>query len=94
MKLVILVTPYFNLAATMSFLDPFRAANYLTGSTKFQWRVLSLDGGLVPSSSGLAIETGAMTETGALKPDLVLAEFGFVDWSFAARYWQRWGRFC
>lgn len=72
MKLVILVTPYFNLAATMSFLDPFRAANYLTGSTKFQWRVLSLDGGLVPSSSGLAIETEAMTETGVLKPDLVV----------------------
>lgn len=72
LNLVILVTPYFNLAATMSFIDPFRAANYLTGSTTFRWHVLSAEGGMVMSSSGLAIETAALTETVPAKADLVL----------------------
>lgn len=30
-RIVVLVTPHFNLAATAGFVDPFRAANYLAG---------------------------------------------------------------
>jgi len=33
----VLVTPIFNLAATMGFVDPFRAANYLEGRSLFRW---------------------------------------------------------
>ena len=35
-EILVLVTPHFNLAATMAFLDPFRAANYLAGRQLFE----------------------------------------------------------
>lgn len=35
MRLLMLVTSSFNLATTVGFLDPFRAANYLQGRTVF-----------------------------------------------------------
>ena len=61
MNLIILVIPNFNLAATMSFLDPFRAANYLEGEGMFSWRLASLDGGPCPASNGAMIMTEALS---------------------------------
>ncbi|MEM1299643.1 MAG: GlxA family transcriptional regulator [Pseudomonadota bacterium] len=63
--LLIIVTPDFNLAATTAFIDPFRAANYLEGTTLFRWQVASERGGMVPASNGLAIDTVALTEADA-----------------------------
>ncbi|NGO55713.1 GlxA family transcriptional regulator [Mesorhizobium camelthorni] len=57
MKILILVMPNFNLAATMAFVDPFRAANYLEGLTRFRWVVASLAGGLCLASNGMAVQT-------------------------------------
>jgi len=39
--------------ATMSLLDPFRAANYLSGEPRYDWRVLSLEAPPVVASNGM-----------------------------------------
>lgn len=99
MELVILATPYFNLAATMSFIDPFRAANYLIGSSKFQWNIYSAQGGLLPSSSGLEVHTKALTDAASLKADLVVVSSSWTpEQSYAdvitssLKRWARDGR--
>ncbi len=56
-EIVICVSPYFNIAATMSFVDPFRAVNYLDGMAGFGWTLVSPEGGVVPASSGVEIVT-------------------------------------
>lgn len=45
-------------------LEPFRAANTITGQTPYQWRLRSLEGGLVRSSSGMLVQTEMATTTG------------------------------
>ena len=50
--LLVIVTPNFNLAATVGFLDPFRASNYLDGSILFRWDLASAAG--VKSSPAMA----------------------------------------
>lgn len=52
-----LVTPNFNLAATMAFIDPFRAANYLEGTARFRWVLSSPAGGPCLASNGVTVAT-------------------------------------
>lgn len=54
------------------FLDPFRAANYLLGQSRFRWTVVSSAGGSVTSSAGLSVQTEKLTDEKAASPDLVL----------------------
>ena len=61
-SILILVTPHFNLTATTAFLDPFRAANYLTGRTLFRWQITSIAGGEMPASNGLTVATQALSD--------------------------------
>lgn len=56
-QILLVVTPSFNLAATTAFIDPFRAANYLEGISRFRWVVASSAGGACLASNGLSIET-------------------------------------
>ena len=60
-------------------LEPFRASNTITGQSPFQWRLLSLDGGLVRSSSGMLVQTEKATST---KPPcdylMVTASYGHL----------------
>ncbi|WP_405402575.1 GlxA family transcriptional regulator [Paracoccus sp. Ld10] len=42
-------------------LEPYRAANTITGRHIYQWRLMSLEGGLVRSSSGMLVQTVAET---------------------------------
>lgn len=57
LKILVVVTPNFNMAATTAFIDPFRAANYLEGSARFRWTVASPSGGPCLASNGMTIET-------------------------------------
>ena len=71
-ELRVVVTPFFNIAATMSFLDPFRVANYLEGSPLFHWQIASETGGLVKASNGSDVTT-VQFEQGAMgDADLLL----------------------
>lgn len=56
-QILVVVTANFNLAATMAFIDPFRAANYLEGTTLFRWVLSSPAGGPCLASNGVAIAT-------------------------------------
>jgi AraC family carnitine catabolism transcriptional activator len=70
-ELRIAVTPFFNLAATMSFIDPFRAANYLEGTTLFRWQLVSEAGGMVTASNGVEVNTTRFSEAGMNKADML-----------------------
>jgi transcriptional regulator GlxA family with amidase domain len=50
LSILVVVMPNFNLAATVSFIDPFRAATYLEGRTHFRWGVASIPGAVVAST--------------------------------------------
>ncbi len=67
----VVVTPYFNLAATMAFLDPFRAANYLEGSALFRWKIASETGGAVVASNGVEISTETITDADMPRADIL-----------------------
>lgn len=71
-EIQILVTRHFNLAATMSFIDPFRVANYLEGSSLFRWRIVSEEGGTVPASNGCEITTAALDQEALASTDFFL----------------------
>ena len=61
-EIAILVTPHFNIAATLNFIDPFRVANYLAGRTIYQWNFYSEKPDLVIASAGVSIATKPITE--------------------------------
>ncbi len=71
-EILVLVTPYFNLATTTAFIDPFRVANYLSGESRFHWRLISADGGEVPCSNGLTIQSDALRESAGSHPDIAV----------------------
>lgn len=62
LKILLIVTPNFNLLATTGFVDPMRAANYLDGTAHVNWQFASVEGGLVKASNGLSVETRALSE--------------------------------
>jgi len=72
LKLLIVVTPNFNLAATVGFMDPFRASNYLDGSILFGWDIASVSGGEQIASNGLSIGTKALRELRNQNYDVVI----------------------
>ena len=61
-RLLMLVTPNFNLTATAAFIDPFRAANYLEGATRFRWNLVSSTGGSCMASNGFSVETQRLAD--------------------------------
>lgn len=56
-NILIVVAPHFNMMATMGFIDPFRAANYLEGRARFRWQVCSEHGGSCLASNGVEVGT-------------------------------------
>lgn len=72
LDLLVIVTPNFNLAATVNFLDPFRAANYLDGSILFRWSIASAKGGEITASNGFQVGTVALKEVRQQNPDIVI----------------------
>lgn len=68
----ILVTPFFNIAATMNFIDPFRAANYLEGTNLFRWAFISETGGAISASNGLSVDTVSLEDARRDVPDLLI----------------------
>lgn len=71
-RIHILVTPDFNLAATMGFVDPFRVANYLEGVSLFRWTFLSETGGSIRTSNGAHITTEPLASVKDLVPDFLI----------------------
>jgi transcriptional regulator GlxA family with amidase domain len=66
-----LILPRFNALATLAFIDPFRAANYLSARPLYSWRFLSLDAAPVVASNGVTLSD-------TMPFDDVVDEFDFV----------------
>lgn len=71
-RLLVIVTPSFNLSATMGLIDPLRAANYLDGAARFRWWVASPDGGLTLASNGLSLQTMPLASLASEAFDMVV----------------------
>lgn len=71
-RLVIVLAPSFNMSATMGFIDPFRASNYLDGQTYFKWDFASETGGFCVSSNGAGIDTHALSDLSHNQPEIVI----------------------
>lgn len=84
-RIAILVTPHFNIAATMAFLDPFRAANYLRGRAVFQWEVRSEAGGACPASNGTRIETGTLAAMPEMRGGLLVVSSSWTPEQYASK---------
>ncbi|MEX0328319.1 MAG: GlxA family transcriptional regulator [Ruegeria sp.] len=82
-QILVLVTPHFNLAATMAFLDPFRAANYLDGRPLFQWNIASEDGGLCRASNGFEISCAPLGLSKQKQPDIVAVSSSWTPEAFS-----------
>lgn len=98
-RLIIIVTPGFNLAATTAFIDPFRAANYLEGRTRFRWVLSSSAGGPCLASNGIAVETGKLDSIKSDNFDIVVVSSSWAPESgrtpqllAALRKWARAGK--
>ncbi|QCI12976.1 GlxA family transcriptional regulator [Pseudomonas putida] len=71
-RFLVIVFPYFNAAATTAFVDPFRAANYLAGESRFHWEFASLQGGGIRASNGMDMFTQSLANLRDEPWDLVL----------------------
>ncbi|HEY9039356.1 MAG TPA: GlxA family transcriptional regulator [Roseovarius sp.] len=83
MRLLIVVTPHFNMAATAGFIDPFRAANYLDGTTHFAWDVASVLGGPCLASNGMSMETLPLAQVRNTRYDMVIVSSSWTPESHA-----------
>lgn len=77
-KFLIIVFPYYNAAATAAFVDPFRAANYLSGENKFQWDFVSVKGGEIKASNGMSLCTQSLMNMRDAHWDLIVVS---CSWS-------------
>jgi len=76
-RIAILILPSFNAMATLAFMDPFRAANYLGVSALYRWQVVAMDDRPVTASNGLCVAEAI---------PLSQAEAGF-DFVFVSASW-------
>lgn len=72
LRILVIVTPNFNLTTTAGFIDPSRAANYLEGKQRFRWSVASADGGEIAASNGMPIITSPLSDFALTRVDLVV----------------------
>ncbi|TCS47373.1 DJ-1/PfpI family protein [Primorskyibacter sedentarius] len=84
LNLLVLVTPNFNMAATVGFIDPFRAANYLEGKARFQWQIASLNGGPCTASNGMTIDTASLAEVRDGHKDFVIVSSSWAPEAYNA----------
>src|SRR5262245_27575390 len=82
LRVLVIVTPNFNLAATVGFLDPFRASNYLDGSILFHWDLASAAGGEIIASNGISIRTKALREVRNQTQDIVIVSSSWAPESY------------
>ncbi len=88
-RLAVLLLPSFNAMATVALLDPFRAANYLTGEPRYGWELLSLEGGAVTASNGIEI-AGTAPFAAAIDVELLLVSASWTPEAYRDPQVLRW----
>ncbi|WP_425405206.1 GlxA family transcriptional regulator [Hwanghaeella sp.] len=82
MRIAVLVLPNFNVLATFAFLDPFRAANYLSGESLYQWRLFSSSGEQERASNGVAISTEDLSALSGWAADIGVVSSSWTPEAF------------
>ncbi len=97
-ELAVIVTPSFNAFATLGFIDPFRATNYLEGRQLFRWRFCSQSGGICVPSNGIGMDCEPLPASAGQTPDIALISsswtperHGSKKLQFALQNWARAG---
>ncbi len=88
----LLVLPGFNGLALHAFADPFRAANYLSGRTLYQWHYLSVDDHNVVASNGLAISNAQVISDCTDELDFLVINASWAPEQSRKRNLQNWLR--
>ena len=83
-SIAVLIMPGFNLMATTGFLDPFRAANYLSRDHHFDWHFVSPDGGSVIASNGMTIADTISLKDHISDVDIVVVSSSWTPEAFAS----------
>ena len=95
-RILIVVTPNFNLAATTGFIDPFRATNYLEGLTRFRWVIASVHGGSCLASNGMVIQTEKLASIEEQNFEIVLVSASWTPETASTPHLQallrKWAR--
>ena len=89
-SIAVLLLPAFNALATTAFLDPFRAANYLTGSTLYAWDLISPSGGSLSASNGLEIAGTRALEEADGPYDYVIVSASWTPEAYRGRRLFDW----
>ncbi len=89
-SIAVLLLPAFNALATMAFLDPFRAANYLTSSTLYDWDMISLGGGPLSASNGLEIAGTRTLDDSVGRYDYVIVSASWAPEAYRDRRLFDW----
>ena len=63
-RIAFVLIPRFNMMALNATLEPIRVANYITGRKLYEWQFLSIDGGTVTASNGMALAADVLKEAG------------------------------
>ncbi|MEL6480212.1 MAG: GlxA family transcriptional regulator [Pseudomonadota bacterium] len=96
LRVVVLVTPHFNMSATAAFLDPLRVTNYLDSRPHFAWTLASAEGGAIPSSNGFTVLTEAIADL-ARPPAIAIVSSSWTPENHGAApvlaALRRWARF-
>jgi transcriptional regulator GlxA family with amidase domain len=96
-KILVAIAPNFNMAATMAFIDPFRAANYLEGKTQFRWTI-SAERETCLASNGSSLATRLLDDVAGEAFDIVVVSCSWTPEAVATphllaslRKWARRG---
>lgn len=97
-RIGIVLLPAFNAMATVSFTDPFRAANYLAGVHLYKWWHISVTGDPVQASNGMRVDTVPLGQVSKEGFDYVLVSASWTPEKHrdprlfhALREWDRRG---
>ncbi|MDW3204277.1 MAG: GlxA family transcriptional regulator [Alphaproteobacteria bacterium] len=91
------MVPGFNAAATLSFIDPFRAANYLSGVAHYTWQLFALTADHEKASNGVQLAVRPLSEVGAFEPGIGVVSSSwtperFYDSEIVMASIRSWGR--
>jgi transcriptional regulator GlxA family with amidase domain len=79
----VILIPDFSLMSFASLTEPLRGANRMAGEQRYRWTNVSVDGGSIQSSTGLAVPTATLDEAGDF--DIVVVCGGHSDETYGHR---------
>ena len=93
-RIAVLILPSFNAMATMAFVDPFRAANYLGAAPLYGWQLVSLDERPVTASNGLCVVDALPLSRAEAAFDFVFVSASWTPERYRNRRLFDWLRRC